>query len=93
LSIFNPKKFLMQPLIIIATPNICGLNLEVEYPKTPEAIAEEACQCHAAGATILHTHAERKWEETIAAIRARSWHALCATVCGFEWKGGSNGTR
>jgi len=62
----------MQPLIIIATPNICWLNPNVDYPRTPEAIAEEARLCYENGATILHTHAEGKWKETIAAVRARS---------------------
>ena len=59
-----------NPLIIIATPNICWLKPEVDYPRTAAAIAEEACLCRAAGATILHTHAEGKWKETIAAVRA-----------------------
>jgi 3-keto-5-aminohexanoate cleavage enzyme len=62
----------MQPLIIIATPNVCWLNPDVDYPRTPEAIAEEARLCYENGATILHTHAEGKWKETIAAVRARS---------------------
>ena len=62
----------MQPLIIIATPNVCWLNPDLEYPRTPEAIAEEARLCYENGATILHTHAERQWKETIAAVRARS---------------------
>lgn len=62
----------MQPLIIIATPNICWLKPELEYPRTAQAIAEEARRCYENGATILHTHAEGKWKETIAAVRARS---------------------
>jgi 3-keto-5-aminohexanoate cleavage enzyme len=62
----------MQPLIIIATPNVCWLKPEVDYPRTPEAIAEEARLCYENGATILHTHAEGKWKETIEAVRARS---------------------
>jgi len=61
----------MLPLIITATPNISWLHPEVEYPRTPEAIAEEAALCQQNGATILHTHAEGKWKETIAAVRAR----------------------
>jgi 3-keto-5-aminohexanoate cleavage enzyme len=61
----------MQPLIIIATPNICWLKPEVEYPRTPETIAEQAFVCFENGATILHTHAEGKWKETIAAVRAK----------------------
>ena len=62
----------MEPLMIIATPNICWLHPEVEYPKTPEAIAEEAVLCRKAGATILHTHAEERWIETIDAVRAKT---------------------
>jgi 3-keto-5-aminohexanoate cleavage enzyme len=61
----------MQPLIIIATPNICWLNPDVYYPHTPETIAEEARLCYENGATILHTHAEGKWKETITAVRSR----------------------
>jgi 3-keto-5-aminohexanoate cleavage enzyme len=62
----------MDPLIIIATPNICWLNPSVEYPKTPASIAEEAEKCYANGATILHTHAEGNWVETISAVRDHS---------------------
>ena len=62
----------MNPLIITATPNICWLNPNVDYPKTPEAIAEESRLCYENGATILHTHAEGNWKDTIAAVRARS---------------------
>jgi 3-keto-5-aminohexanoate cleavage enzyme len=61
----------MDPLVIIATPNICWLNPGVDYPRTPEAIAEEAVLCQQNGAAILHTHAESKWKETLAAVRAR----------------------
>ncbi len=60
----------MQPLIITATPNISWLHPEVDYPRTPAAIAQEAAQCCQAGATILHTHAEGQWSETIRAVRA-----------------------
>jgi len=62
----------MQPLIIIATPNISWLNPDVAYPRTPEAIAEEARLCRENGAAILHTHAENRWAETIRAVRART---------------------
>jgi len=62
----------MDPLIIIATPNVCWLDPDVDYPKVPEAIAEEAHLCYENGATILHTHAEGNWKDTIAAVRARS---------------------
>ena len=61
----------MQPLMITATPNISWLHPEVDYPRTPEAIAEEADMCFEAGAVILHTHGEGKWSETIQAVRAR----------------------
>ncbi len=61
----------MQPLIIIATPNVCWLNPDVDYPRTTDAIAEEAHLCYENGATILHTHAEGKWKETIAAVRSQ----------------------
>lgn len=60
----------MDPLIIIATPNICWLDPDVDYPKTPEAIAEEARLCKENGATILHTHAEGSWIDTIRAVRS-----------------------
>jgi 3-keto-5-aminohexanoate cleavage enzyme len=61
----------MNPLIIIATPNICWLNTRVKYPRSPEEIAEEAYLCQRQGATILHAHAEGKWEEVIKAVRQR----------------------
>lgn len=61
----------MQPLIIIATPNISWLHPDVDYPRTPEATAEEALLCYQNGATILHTHAEGRWAETIRAVRSR----------------------
>jgi 3-keto-5-aminohexanoate cleavage enzyme len=59
----------MQPLIIIATPNICWLNPQVDYPRTPAAIAEEARRCRENGSAILHTHAQGQWEEVIRAVR------------------------
>jgi 3-keto-5-aminohexanoate cleavage enzyme len=63
----------MKPLVITATPNICWLNpREVDYPKTPEAIAEEAALCREAGAAILHTHAESLWKETIRAVKSKT---------------------
>jgi 3-keto-5-aminohexanoate cleavage enzyme len=62
----------MQPLIITATPNICWLNPKVDYPRTPEAIAEEARRCREAGAAVLHTHAQGMWAEVIRAVRAKS---------------------
>lgn len=62
----------MQPLIIIATPNICWLQPQVKYPRDPQAIAEEACRCREAGATILHTHAQGQWAEVMRAVRAKS---------------------
>jgi 3-keto-5-aminohexanoate cleavage enzyme len=63
---------MMQPLIITATPNICWLQPQVDYPRTPEAIAEESYRCREAGATILHTHAQGQWAEVLRAVRAKS---------------------
>jgi 3-keto-5-aminohexanoate cleavage enzyme len=62
----------MDPLIIIATPNICWLEPSVPYPRTPQEIAAEAVDCQQAGATVLHTHAEGLWIETLQAVRAKS---------------------
>jgi 3-keto-5-aminohexanoate cleavage enzyme len=63
----------MDPLIIIATPNICWLNPHnIDYPKTPAAIADEARLCRQAGASVLHTHAESLWKETISAVQAKT---------------------
>jgi 3-keto-5-aminohexanoate cleavage enzyme len=60
----------MDPLIIVATPNICWLKPEVEFPKTPDAIAQEARLCRERGAAVLHIHAEGQWIEVIRAVRA-----------------------
>ncbi len=62
----------MDPLIITATANICWLNPEVPYPRSPEEIADEARLCEERGATICHAHAEGRWAETIEAIRRQS---------------------
>jgi 3-keto-5-aminohexanoate cleavage enzyme len=62
----------MQPLIIIATPNICWLQPQVDYPRTPEAIAEETRRCRENGAAILHTHAQGQWEQVIRAVREKT---------------------
>jgi len=62
----------MDPLIIITTPNICWLRPDVDFPHSAAAIAEEGRLCLENGATILHTHAEGKWKETIEAVRAKS---------------------
>jgi len=59
----------MQPLIITATPNISWLHPEVNTPHTPQDIATEGRLCYENGATILHTHGEGKWAETIQAVR------------------------
>jgi 3-keto-5-aminohexanoate cleavage enzyme len=58
------------PLIITATPNICWLHPEVEYPNTVDAVVAEAERCRAAGASILHVHAEGRWAQTISALRS-----------------------
>jgi 3-keto-5-aminohexanoate cleavage enzyme len=59
----------MDPLIITATPNVCWLQPHVDYPRTPQAMAEEAVRCREAGASILHMHAD-DWIGTIDAVRA-----------------------
>jgi 3-keto-5-aminohexanoate cleavage enzyme len=60
----------MNPLIIVATPNTCWLHPEIEFPRTPEAIAREARLCLESGAAVLHTHAEGQWVEVIRAVRS-----------------------
>ncbi|MFC2043547.1 3-keto-5-aminohexanoate cleavage protein [Chloroflexota bacterium] len=62
----------MDPLIITATPNICWLQPQFEYPNTIPGLVEEAKRCEKAGASVLHIHADNNWAETIQAIRARS---------------------
>jgi len=62
----------MNPLILVATPNISWLHPNVAFPQTAEEIAEEAYLCFNNGATVLHIHAEGKWRQTIRAVRARS---------------------
>jgi 3-keto-5-aminohexanoate cleavage enzyme len=62
----------MEPLIIIATPNICWLQPDVDFPRTPDDIADEARRCMDEGATILHTHAEGQWAATLTAVRSKS---------------------
>ncbi len=62
----------MQPLIVIATPNISWLQPHVTYPHSPEEMASQAQQCREAGATILHMHAEGHWAEALQAVRAKS---------------------
>lgn len=59
----------LEPLIITATPNISWLNPGVAYPRDPDSIAAEARRCEAAGASILHIHAEGQWRPVIRAIR------------------------
>ncbi|MCD6570271.1 MAG: 3-keto-5-aminohexanoate cleavage protein [Deltaproteobacteria bacterium] len=61
----------MDSLIIVATPNICWMYPQVEYPKTSEAIAQEARLCMEKGASVYHTHAEGRWKEVIHAVRAQ----------------------
>jgi 3-keto-5-aminohexanoate cleavage enzyme len=60
----------MDPLVIVATPNTCWLHPEIDYPRTPDAIAKEARLCREAGAAVLHIHAEGQWIEVIREIRA-----------------------
>ncbi len=66
------ERLSMQPLMITATPNVSWLHPEVDYPRTSETIATEACLCSENGASILHTHAEGQWAETIQAVRNQS---------------------
>jgi len=61
-----------NPLVIVATPNICWLNPRVDYPKKAPEIIEEAVLCCEAGASILHTHAEGQWSEVINGVRSAS---------------------
>ena len=61
-----------KPLIIVATPNICWLHPEVEFPKDAASIAEEARLCEEAGASVLHTHAEGQWKEVFDACREKT---------------------
>src|SRR5438105_8388611 len=58
----------MPPLVVTATPNICWLHPEIEYPRTPAEMAAEARLCEEAGAAILHLHAD-DWPAAIAAVR------------------------
>ena len=58
-----------EPLIIVATPNVCWLHPEVTFPKNAKEIAEEAALCREAGATVLHTHAEGQWREVYESVR------------------------
>jgi 3-keto-5-aminohexanoate cleavage enzyme len=62
----------MDPLIIIATPNISWLHPEVDYPRTIESLVTEARLCQNAGASILHMHAENHWKEAIRSVRANT---------------------
>jgi 3-keto-5-aminohexanoate cleavage enzyme len=65
----NGKK--QKPLVIVATPNICWLNPQVEYPKKAPEIIGETVKCREAGAAVLHTHAEGQWAEVINGVRAK----------------------
>ena len=62
----------MNPLIIVATPNICWLKPDVAYPKTAAEIARESALCREAGASVLHSHGEGQWVEMIRDVRAAS---------------------
>jgi 3-keto-5-aminohexanoate cleavage enzyme len=56
------------PLIITATPNICWLEPDVPHPRTVEEMVAEAQRCEAAGAQVLHVHAD-DWTPMVAALR------------------------
>ncbi|MDB5074579.1 MAG: hypothetical protein JWO42_758 [Chloroflexi bacterium] len=58
----------MEPLVITATPNICWLHPEVQYPTTPEETVREARRCEAAGTAVLHFHAD-DWITTLRLLR------------------------
>jgi 3-keto-5-aminohexanoate cleavage enzyme len=60
------------PLIITATPNVSWLHPDVDYPRTVEALVEEAQRCERAGASILHFHGEDYWSQAIDALRAET---------------------
>jgi 3-keto-5-aminohexanoate cleavage enzyme len=60
------------PLIITATPNICWLEPQVEYPQTAQDIIEETLRCRESGAAVVHTHAQGQWHEVIQGVRAKS---------------------
>jgi 3-keto-5-aminohexanoate cleavage enzyme len=62
----------MKPLIIVATPNICWLNTEVPFPKTPVEIAEETKLCRDNGASVLHIHGEGQWGEVLGEVRKKT---------------------
>lgn len=60
------------PLIITATPNICWLHPEIEYPRTVADLTEEAVACERAGASILHFHGEEYWTAAIESLRTNT---------------------
>lgn len=62
----------MDPLAIVATPNISWLHPEILYPISTDEIAAEADLCRKAGASILHIHAENHWAEVLRAVRAKT---------------------
>lgn len=59
----------MDPLMITATPNICWMHPEVEYPRTADEFAAEAKRCEDAGARIIHMHAD-DWKTWVPTVRA-----------------------
>ena len=61
-----------KPLVITASPNICWLKPDVEYPKKAPEIIEETLRCRENGASVLHTHAEGQWAEVICGVRNQS---------------------
>lgn len=79
-----------EPLLIVATPNICWLHPEVAYPKDAKEIAEEAALCREAGASVLHTHAEGQWKEVYESVRASSDILLQGGCLVFRYRIESN---
>jgi 3-keto-5-aminohexanoate cleavage enzyme len=59
---------IMPPLIVTATPNVCWLQPDVPYPQTVDEMVLEAQRCEAAGAQVLHVHAE-DWPKMVSALR------------------------
>ncbi len=76
----------MDPLIITATPNICWLQPEVEYPQTVGGLLEEALKCEKSGASVLHVHAENRWAETIRSLKSTTGMIIQCGMSSLEIK-------
>jgi 3-keto-5-aminohexanoate cleavage enzyme len=60
------------PVVVTATANICWLEPEVDFPRTPEERATSAKACEDAGASVIHMHAEDSWTASLEAVRSAS---------------------